>query len=533
MIFGSSSKRRNRTSTTLNIVQLVVLLFSLCLSKVFCYDTKIRKQAKGNDINEDSGLDSVEDGSVGIYLQERLIGNLFMCDGKDCGNMRDKFAKVLIDKDDSEITEETIHELARGINKIALYKKEQTMYVFLTLIGDEPERIVLCSLDLTSSEKKLLPGPIIFSPVPMGEGPLYSLDFVPDDKEKKSELDGTLLYVFGNKQSIGAAKLKINLAEYEASVPYRNHSHIEGSIFQESSLAHQNNAPKRPLLITGVGRSGTTFVCRYLNQFGWRISHDNSKDCGPFPGKFGASSWYHAFQYDYDTEAFPAWYESLFGKRGKVGPLNVEKVVHLIRQPLPVIKSRVANFHPSLKHYSLYSKHENVNFAFEDIIHNDTRLESFVLRHWINRNSFVSKHAQWRIKIEDLTDDPLQTWMLCLEVRNAKNCPTIGEIEKVLFIQNTNTNHKARVSNYDEDDLVWWERMAELNLDDVRIALKMKQEYGYFTPTYLDDAFQFSSLKYTCGFLPLTENKSKVWGCSIIKDHKSKDIQSKNLIKMY
>jgi hypothetical protein len=139
------------------------------------------------------------------------------------------------------------------------------------------------------------------------------------------------LYFSDRELAIGAARLHMNLKEYVSAVAYRNKTLINDLVFQSSSLSIPENASERPLLLTGVGRSGTSFVCDYLNRLGWNISHDNTYDCGPFPGTFGASSWYHAFKLDSETKPWT-----------KTPPLVAKQVVHLIRDPLATIKSRMA-----------------------------------------------------------------------------------------------------------------------------------------------------------------------------------------------
>lgn len=107
-----------------------------------------------------------------------------------------------------------------------------------------------------------------------------------------------------------------------------------------------------PLLVTGIGRSGTTFVQQLLAKVGLRVSHDdrNSATC-PCPGQDGVVSWAHAFHHGpvtvrggrraHDTTTScprPRWSYPLNGHRFRV-------VVHLVRDPLKTIASR-ANLRP-------------------------------------------------------------------------------------------------------------------------------------------------------------------------------------------
>lgn len=194
-----------------------------------------------------------------------------------------------------------IKRIANGARHVGLHLKGNILYVFFTLIGDDPERILLGTMDLRHDDWNLLPGPIILVPAEVGiwgaskMGPaackpvqeLRDPFFVPDGDEGESELKGTLFYTLYGEQTIGASKIKVNLNQYHNSVAFRSPDRIDTLVFESSSLADQEGAQERPLLITGVGRSGTTFTCKYLNQFGWSISHDNSKDCGPLGEALG------------------------------------------------------------------------------------------------------------------------------------------------------------------------------------------------------------------------------------------------------
>ncbi len=57
---------------------------------------------------------------------------------------------------------------------------------------------------------------------------------------------------------------------------------------------------------------------------GINISHDNSQDCGPYPGSEGAVSWYDAFD---------------MGKNR-----SYDVVIQIVYDPIKVIYSRVAKF---------------------------------------------------------------------------------------------------------------------------------------------------------------------------------------------
>lgn len=415
-----------------------------------------------------------------------------------------------------------VNTLARGVRHVSLHRKGGILFVFFTLIGDMPERILLGTINLDGADMRLRPGPFILEPRHDGNNLLPSEAgaapctnaapqlrdpfFVPDSNEGEAELRG-ILYFADRELTIGAARLHINLTEYFNAVQYRNHTLVDDLVYQSSSLSVQENASERPLLITGVGRSGTTFVCDYLNQLGWNISHDNDCDCGPFPGTFGASSWYHAFK--------------LWRVIGKVHPLRAKQVVHLIRDPLATVKSRLAR---SLAFPVNVDFVHGVASAWEDTrnisLGNDTMFASFSLRHWVHRNSFVSKHAQWRVKLEDLDSDPVHTWMLCLEV-GRDDCSRLEVIRPILESMNKSKNSNGKLQNANEDDMNWWRRLADVDEDTVRIALKMASEYGYTLEEGVEKTFRVPTVKYTCQFRNDEAARSglelpRQWGCYLI-----------------
>lgn len=65
----------------------------------------------------------------------------------------------------------------------------------------------------------------------------------------------------------------------------------------ECNHTRPQSGPPRPLLITGMGRSGTSYVTSLLQKIGVQVSHDNVPSYGHYLDSFpvGAVSWAHAF----------------------------------------------------------------------------------------------------------------------------------------------------------------------------------------------------------------------------------------------
>ena len=455
-----------------------------------------------------------------FYMRVFVHNNLFYAIAK---SQEDSVGSMVLLRSESPFGPfEYVKSLAPGVRHVSLHRKGAILFVFFTIIGDLPERILLGTINLDEDEDmKLRPGPILLEPphdgnlVPSRSGPA-SCDvapqfrdpfFVPDSNEGEAELRG-IVYFADRELTIGAARLFINLTQYFHAVQYRNITLVDRIVFQSSSLSYQDNAPERPLLITGVGRSGTTFTCHFFNQLGWNISHDNGLDCGPFPGTFGSSSWYHAFKTP---------------SRGKISgrePLRAKQVVHLVRDPLANVKSRASRalVHSNMKFvYKVASMWEDTKKANFD---NATMVVAFSLRHWVHRNSFVSKHAEWRVKIEDLASDPLHTWMLCLEV-GRDDCPRLDVIRPVLEAMDHSINSDGKLQDGNQEDITWWMQLADIDEDIVRIALKMASEYGYKLDKRLEEMYRVPEVSYTCQFHNEEAARSghespRQWGCSLL-----------------
>ncbi|GFH46264.1 hypothetical protein CTEN210_02738 [Chaetoceros tenuissimus] len=225
----------------------------------------------------------------------------------------------------------------------------------------------------------------------------------------------------------------------------------------------------RPLLITGVGRTGTTSVCTLFRKIGIKVSHDNDVDCGPYPGEDGAVSWYDAFK-------------SRSGKRYK-------HVIHMVRDPLKTIYSRITKCKAYKKEHLDFLKYKVREY--EKIDKNET-CSSFSLKHWVMRNSFVSNYASWMVRTEDFFTEALTVWEVCMAASfdQKRHCPDLFAIEPFLKSAPTSLNslyagsERSRlqeISNQtivaDSAGLLSWESLARdvggENLKYIKIAQKM------------------------------------------------------------
>lgn len=414
---------------------------------------------------------------------------------------------------------------------------EGIIYVFYSMMGDRPERLLLASIDTTMTTNwtnwKLLPGPRILQPkysyehgneavASTKEGPASIRHEVRDprfllhSKETANSHDGfsgLLFYVVQGEKGIAMANITVDLKSYHNSVRYRNQKNIKPDVLRSSSLVQKvengtigknMTTITRPLLITGVGRIGTTSVCTLFRKIGIKVSHDNDVDCGPYPGEDGAVSWYDGFR-------------SRDGKRYK-------HVIHMVRDPLKTIYSRITKCKVIKQQmdFLLNAVHE-----YEKIDKNET-CSSFSLKHWVLRNSFVSNHASWMVRTENFFTEALTVWEVCMAASfdQQRHCPDLFAIEPFLKLAPSSLNSLyagSEKSKYQEHSnqttvavsagLFSWESLARdvggENLKYIKIAQKMAYQYGYLVSG--TDADFFASFEYDCKF---TEN-DKYWDCYI------------------
>jgi hypothetical protein len=233
--------------------------------------------------------------------------------------------------------------LARGVRHCDVHAVDSILHVFFTMIGDAPERILLGTIDMSSNwiEWLLLPGPVLLSPEHgyehgnaatvasqigtagcTAKNELRDPHFLPDKESPSDSLTGLLFCTVQGERAFAMARFSLNTTLHKNAVPYRNQARIDSDVLQASSLK-RNSAlgttfPSGSTLITGTGRSGTTYLCSFFNSLNISISHDNDVDCGPYPGPDGAVPWYDAFD---------------DGRR-------YDHVLHVVRNPLRVIQSR-------------------------------------------------------------------------------------------------------------------------------------------------------------------------------------------------
>ena len=426
--------------------------------------------------------------------------------------------------------------LARGVRHCDVHIVGSVIYVFFTMIGDAPERILLATIDLAQGSPTslhFLPGPTVLTPTyshehgnstiapsKMGPGsctPLSELrdpHFLPDENMSNGILSGSLFYTVQGERAFALARVSIDLEAYADAVKYRNQSNIHPQVLQASSLerGEKHRFPKGETLITGTGRSGTTYLCTFYNALGLSISHDNDEDCGRYPGKDGAVSWYDGFDHK---------------KR-------YNNILHVVRMPLDTIQSRALKMISRDDTYVDFMREVTRQWESDAFLVQALKCEHssperskllyrFSLQHWVNQNAFVEKQASWRERIEDLSIDPLAAWRLCAAGRFGNRCPNLKIMRDHLELSSKTLNSlytdgkqsKSQqkegiggATNVTRVHLTWAKLEEIVGRDSrqyLRIARQMSARYGYED---LKDADQLS-VDYKCNF------EGELWKCSI------------------
>lgn len=401
------------------------------------------------------------------------------------------------------------------------------------MIGDTPERILLGTIDTATSadwnDWRLLPGPRVLEPMYWYEnqnkirtseekaandrhrisGPRLLLD----EDTGPAKISGLLFYCVQGERKIATTRLSIDLGLYHNATLNRDHGKILPEVLDSTSLATKEvkeyskgaSMEVTDLLVTGVGRIGTTTMCTLLRALNIMVSHDNDVDCGPYPGPDGAVSWLDAFK-------------PFTSKR------RYKYVIHMVRDPLQTINSRITK---CVQLPIMFYQHLKLNtWHYEEFAHNET-CSSFAIKNWVRRNSFVERHASWRVLTESVFSDPLTLWELCMAAGFAHRCPELSTIGTQLKNMSKSLNSQypgAMLSKKQEQlnvqtarrkkrSLHSWESLANVigqeNYKYIQIAQSMAIDYGYKAQN------NFTPIDFHCKFTGKGGKNMKYWDCFV------------------
>jgi len=394
--------------------------------------------------------------------------------------------------------------LGQSVQPFALMRvRDRYLMIFFTLQSDA--RLLVGTVDTQVSndwnEWRLLPGatllnqPGVVSRIDTTTAPRFVLDA--NETNPESVLSGYLYHTVEGDAAV--SKLELNLTQWlDVVVKNRDRTSLPSIVLSASSLsvAHvlkDKSASRKNVLVTGVGRSGTGVLCKVFQEVGLNVSHDNDKDCGPYPGSDGAVSWFDAFRFterEYDT------------------------VLHLVRDPLLVILSRASTMLSNPRAIGFLrgtiSGSGKEDFSNVNVTDADSLLQ-MATKHWARRNSFVEAHAEWRERTEDLNMDPLCLWRMCMASYFGERCPPLvkwkAAHEKVVSLY-TNSLEQRFKGAAKRVPYSTWEELAASNNETayyVKIAREMGVRYGY------SKYQQEEQVAYSCGF-----GADGKWDCQLV-----------------
>eukprot|EP00924_Labyrinthula_sp_SR-Ha-C_P003113 snap_masked-scaffold_50-processed-gene-1.78-mRNA-1 protein AED:0.08 eAED:1.00 QI:0/0/0/1/1/1/2/0/411 len=332
--------------------------------------------------------------------------------------------------------------------------------------------------------------------------------------EKKIVPFNTSSFVFA-KTSTNSGFTNENYEEIYKRSSFSKNS-LNGSLLEYNSLAIELD-----FLITGVGRSGTTFLVEEFKNLNIKISHDNSMNQADKIK--GSASWPNAFNEKYcrrESWNFP-----------KVKIIRYKHIFHIIRNPLRQINSRAdGGKFANILFSSIICNTDIFNgYNFSNLPDHEKRkkfvkdMESkgfskfeaslkLALRHWVLYNSFISSYAEFTFRIEDL-DNPKQKEEILKKIINSaeiKDKPTEEvweEFRKKQVDEHTNSGHTRKIENFK----LTWETLDTLDAEFSLMAKIMSFKFGYLTNPKEIDIIQESKKYLDCYF-----NTEKKWTCEIL-----------------
>ena len=223
-------------------------------------------------------------------------------------------------------------------------------------------------------------------------------------------------------------------------------------LFLISSLAASSSHPRNQkiltesqqevdlfLLITGCGRSGTTYISEALQQAGLDIGHE-------FLRKDGCASWLMNVQSDHAP----------YGRKSTEN-IRYQHIFHQVRHPLDVISSTYWTI--TQKSFAFFSE-----YIPEIDIQNDSRLIKSA-KYWYYWNLMAEQKAEWTYKIEniDLVWDEMAT-RLGIPLKR----------DPLTTVSRTTNHRKAKEAKF-----TWSDLAEQLPVDLFCAIQEMTLRYGY------------------------------------------------------
>eukprot|EP01147_Barroeca_monosierra_P004737 gene4737-8653_t len=195
-----------------------------------------------------------------------------------------------------------------------------------------------------------------------------------------------------------------------------------------------------PLLVTGVGRSGTHHMASSLRHRGFDICHEAV--CS-----LGSISWTYAVV---DPNAFYPWELA----RNRIKGRRFHQIFHLVRHPLRCIASLTTYETLSWRFIEKHTPQVPNLASIQPVLRR-------ALVHWVTWNRMVEVYADRRFRTEDTTPKTL-----CLAAGFE-----IEQCEK----QIKRLSNKAKRSHPE----VTWEELYSVDKEFTQAAMRLAHKYGY------------------------------------------------------
>jgi hypothetical protein len=200
---------------------------------------------------------------------------------------------------------------------------------------------------------------------------------------------------------------------------------VQPVLGEKSKIAKEVNQPYL-VLITGCGRSGTTYISKLLLNCGLNVPHENL-------GKDGCASWFLAVDPSAD--------------------IHFRHIFHQVRHPINVIAS-VTTFAQSSWDYICKSIPE---------INKQDSLIVKATKYWIYWNLKAEKRAEWTYRIENLSN----------EIDEMSRRLGVPLDRNVLQILSDNINTRPHLQ------LTWEKLRNEVGEELYLQVVEMSRRYGY------------------------------------------------------
>jgi hypothetical protein len=242
-----------------------------------------------------------------------------------------------------------------------------------------------------------------------------------------------------------------------------------GSVYAPE-CGRERATQRRPLLVTGVGRSGTEYLHELLTRAGLNMSHEH------WPvGSGGAIAW--PFLFTNQRCAYPQWASHGRLRQARrdelpaVAPaLLFDRVMHLIRSPLKTIASRHNRGRIDAFRYLSRCNTRVVGANFTDRSPRATLDET--LQHWVLWNSFAEAVADGWVSIERVSSATLLPLLHRAGLAAATSAERIDLAAKHLSATK-NSAHTRKSDN------VTWAALAAIRYDFALMAQMIALRHGY------------------------------------------------------